>query len=66
MDRYRLTLTIGPRRIMSGWWPDPDTAKRKLDRWINERGGVAATRITLTDEAEDGRVLRSWPDKAAR
>lgn len=63
MDRYRATLTIGARTIMRGWWADLPTAERKYLRWIGERGGVDDTRIRLTDEADGGRVLKSWPDE---
>jgi hypothetical protein len=47
---------------MHGWWPDLATAERKYTRWIGERGGVDGARVTLTDEADGGRVLKSWPD----
>ncbi|MFB6776468.1 hypothetical protein ACFCX0_03345 [Streptomyces sp. NPDC056352] len=60
---YQLTLTIGARSVMHGWWPDLATAERKYSRWIGERGGVDGVRITLTDEADGGRVLKSWPDE---
>ncbi|MCX4399521.1 hypothetical protein OG887_43275 (plasmid) [Streptomyces sp. NBC_00053] len=61
MDRYRLTLAIGARTIMRGWWPDLPTAERKYLRWIGERSCVNGTRVTLVDEAADGRALESWP-----
>ncbi|MEU1494849.1 hypothetical protein ABZ456_31975 [Streptomyces sp. NPDC005776] len=63
MDRYRLTLTIGALTVMCGWWSDLPTAERKYTRWIGERGSINGTRITLTDEADDGRVLKSWPGR---
>lgn len=66
MDRYCLTLTIQGRIIMRGWWSGLPTADRKLAAWVGERGGVEGTRITLTDEADeadDGRVLKTWPDE---
>ncbi|MCX4790393.1 hypothetical protein OG369_30765 [Streptomyces sp. NBC_01221] len=47
---------------MHGWWPDLATAERKYTRWIGERGGVDDTRITLTNEVDGGRVLKSWPN----
>ncbi|WP_326607777.1 hypothetical protein OG930_40685 [Streptomyces sp. NBC_01799] len=62
MDRYHLTLSIGARTIMRGWWSDEAAAERKYTRWIGERGGVDGTRIALTDEADGGRVLKSWPE----
>ncbi|MET8538844.1 hypothetical protein ABZV67_46255 [Streptomyces sp. NPDC005065] len=61
MDRYHLTLSIGARPVMRGWWSDAATAERKYTRWIGERGGVDGARITLTDEQDSGRVLKSWP-----
>lgn len=61
MDRYCLTLTIRDRTIARGWWSDGATADRKFLSWIGERGGMDGTRITLTDEADDGQVLKSWP-----
>lgn len=50
---------------MHGWWPDLATTERKYTRWIGERGGVDGARITLTDEADGGRVLKSWPDEGS-
>ncbi|MEV7715264.1 hypothetical protein [Streptomyces sp. NPDC088270] len=61
MDRYRLTLTIGTRTIMRGWWPDLPTAERKYLRWIGERGSVNGARVTLADETADGSTLKSRP-----
>ncbi|WP_406434199.1 hypothetical protein OHA59_45515 [Streptomyces sp. NBC_01589] len=61
MDRYRVTLSIGARIIMRGWWSDEAAAEGKYTRWIGERGGVDGAWITLTDEADGGRVLQSWP-----
>lgn len=49
---------------MRGWWSGRLTAERKLAAWVGERGSVEGTRITLTDEAEDGRVLKTWPAEA--
>ncbi|WP_405699029.1 hypothetical protein OG209_04990 [Streptomyces sp. NBC_01383] len=63
MDRYRVTLTIGARTIMRGWWSDLPTAERKYKAWIGERGGVDGARIVLVDELEAGRTLQSWPDE---
>ncbi|MFF0291011.1 hypothetical protein [Streptomyces sp. NPDC005262] len=51
MDRYHVTLSIGARTVMRGWWSDEAAAERKYTRWIGERGGVDGARITLTDEA---------------
>ncbi len=47
---------------MRGWWPDRATAERKFKSWIGERGSVDGARITLTDEADGGRLLKAWPD----
>jgi hypothetical protein len=46
---------------MHGWWADLPTAEKKYTRWIGERGSRPGARITLTDEADGGRVLKSWP-----
>lgn len=59
VDRYRLTLSIGPRIIMRGWWAHLPTAEKKYTRWIGERGHN--TLIDLVDEVT-GEVLRSWPN----
>ncbi|MEU4507125.1 hypothetical protein [Streptomyces sp. NPDC024089] len=37
------------------------TVERKYLNWIGERGSVNGARVTLADEAADGRVLKSWP-----
>lgn len=63
MDPFHLTLSIGSRPVMRGWWPDRATAERKYLQWIGERSGVEGTRITLTDESDGGRLLKSWPEK---
>ncbi|MDP5309387.1 hypothetical protein [Streptomyces poriferorum] len=52
-----MTLTIKAQTIARAWWPDVDTADQKLTSWIRERGG-----ITVTDEADHGKVLRAFPD----
>ncbi|MFF3354086.1 hypothetical protein ACFYWN_15780 [Streptomyces sp. NPDC002917] len=61
-QRYHLTLSTGGKPVMHGWWPGLAMAERKYLRWIGERGGRAGARITLTDEAAGGRVLKAWPD----
>lgn len=48
---------------MRGWWADQATSERKYLRWIGERGGREGARITLIDEADGGRVLKTWPDQ---
>lgn len=60
---FHLTLSIGARPVMHGWWADLATAERKHTAWIGERGGVDGVRITLTDEADGEQVLKSWPDE---
>ncbi|WP_406360581.1 hypothetical protein OH782_42040 (plasmid) [Streptomyces sp. NBC_01544] len=62
-QRFHLTLSTGDRPVMHGWWPDLATAQRKFTRWIGERGSRDGACITLTDEADGGRVLQAWPDK---
>ncbi|MGC5005206.1 hypothetical protein [Streptomyces sp. DT203] len=62
-QRFHLTLSTGGKPVMRGWWPDLATAERKYLRWISERGGRDGAQITLTDEADGGRVLKSWPDE---
>ncbi|WP_328626892.1 hypothetical protein OHA88_23085 [Streptomyces sp. NBC_00353] len=62
-QRFHLTLSTGGKPVMRGWWPDLATAERKYLRWISERGGRDGAQITRTDEADGGRVLKSWPDE---
>ncbi|MFE7398870.1 hypothetical protein [Streptomyces sp. NPDC057557] len=64
MDRYHLTLTADGRPVMHGWWADLATAERKYTRWIGERGSREGARITLTDEADGGQLLKAWPDES--
>lgn len=61
-ERYHLVLAAGGRRLMSGWWADEATARRKMVRWINEYGSAPGARVTLVDE-ETGTVLTEWPDE---
>ncbi|MEU8829303.1 hypothetical protein [Streptomyces sp900116325] len=62
-QRYHLTLTTDGKPVMHGWWADLSTAERKYKAWIGERGSRKGARITLTDEADGGRVLKAWPDE---
>lgn len=48
-----------PACSMRGWLSDLPTAELKYTRWIGERGSINGTCITPTDEADDGRVLKS-------
>jgi hypothetical protein len=63
LQRFHVTLSHGGRPIMQGWWADLATAERKFAAWVGERGGRDDARITLTDEADGGRLLKSWPDE---
>ncbi|MEV6833518.1 hypothetical protein AB0N17_03135 [Streptomyces sp. NPDC051133] len=59
--RYHLLLSSDGRPMMHGWWGSEATARRKLIRWIGERGSLPGARITLTDEGT-GTVLTTWPE----
>lgn len=61
VQRFHVTLSRGGRPILRGWWPDLATAEKKYSRWIGERGGKDDARITLVDEVDGGRLLKSWP-----
>ena len=61
--RFRLTLSTDGKPVMHGWWPDLKTAERKFAAWVGERGSRKGARITLTDEADGGRLLKAWPDE---
>ncbi|SFT31795.1 hypothetical protein SAMN04487982_12411 [Streptomyces sp. ok210] len=61
--RFCLTLSTHGRPVMHGWWPDLKTAEKKFTSWVGERGSRKGTRITLTDEADGGRLLKVWPDE---
>ncbi|MDX2727289.1 MULTISPECIES: hypothetical protein [unclassified Streptomyces] len=63
LQRFHVTLSHSGRPIMHGWWPDLRTAERKFAAWIGERGGRDGARITLVDEVDGGRLLKSWPDE---
>ncbi|MFE7237161.1 hypothetical protein [Streptomyces sp. NPDC057580] len=62
---FHLNLSIGARPVMDGWWPDLKIAEKKFAAWVRERGGVDGARITLTDEADGGRVLKAWPGEGS-
>jgi hypothetical protein len=53
---------VEDRLLISGWWPDEATARRKSVRWIAEYGGIPGASITLVDE-ETGAVLTQWPEQ---
>jgi hypothetical protein len=59
--RYRVTVTVGGRLMLQGWWESAATARRKFTRWVGEHGDQPGARITLTDE-ETGDVLTEWPE----
>ncbi|MFD8199954.1 hypothetical protein [Streptomyces sp. NPDC059701] len=59
--RYRVTVAIGGRTVLRGWWGSEATARRKWTRWVGEHGDQPGARITLTDE-ETGATLTEWPD----
>jgi hypothetical protein len=61
LERFHVTLTVEDRLLMSGWWPDEATARRKSVRWIGEYGSIPAAHVTLTDK-ETGTVLTRWPE----
>jgi hypothetical protein len=61
-ERYHVTLTIGGRPVMHGWWGAEAVARGKFTRWVGEHDRPDA-RITLVDE-ETGTVLTTWPDGA--
>jgi hypothetical protein len=58
-SRYHLTLTVGGRPVMHGWWEKEATGRRKLTTWVGEQGRPGA-RIALVDE-ETGKTLDEWP-----
>lgn len=60
--RHRVTLTLGGRPAVQGWWDDRATAEQKYRSWIGAHGGRDGASVTLTDE-ETGTVLTSWPDE---
>ena len=58
--RYHLTLTVGGRPMMHGWWDDEAVARDRFRDWIGERGSMPGARVALVDE-ETGEPLDSWP-----
>ncbi|OQQ12941.1 hypothetical protein B0675_36470 [Streptomyces sp. M41(2017)] len=59
--RYRLTLTMGGRRTMRGWWATETAARKQIPVWVRD-WGVEGAVITLTDTAT-GTVIHRWPDE---
>ncbi|MFD6490707.1 hypothetical protein [Streptomyces sp. NPDC060188] len=59
--RYRLTLTMGTRQVMRGWWAGETAARRQIPVWVRD-WGVEGAVITLVDTA-DGTVIHRWPDE---
>jgi hypothetical protein len=60
-NRYRVTVIVGGRQMLRGWWQDENVARRKFTKWVGEHGARPDVRITLTDE-ENGVTLTQWPD----
>ncbi|MFF9458071.1 hypothetical protein [Streptomyces flaveolus] len=60
-DRYRVTVTVGGRPMLHGWWSAEAVARAKFSSWVGEHGDQPGARVTLTDEA-NGSVLTEWPD----
>lgn len=59
--RYRLTLTLGGRQTMRGWWAGETAARAQIPVWVRD-WGVEGAVITLVDTA-DGTVIHRWPDE---
>ncbi|MBA2951977.1 hypothetical protein [Streptomyces himalayensis] len=60
-QRYRLTLTMGGRPTMDGWWASEKTARRKFAGLVGEYGSIDGATIVLVDTADGEQVLASWP-----
>ncbi|MFF4552669.1 hypothetical protein [Streptomyces sp. NPDC001422] len=58
--RYRLTLTMGDRQTMRGWWRDETAARKQIPVWVRD-WGIEGAVITLVDTAT-GTVIHRWPD----
>lgn len=61
--RYRLSVKLGDRQPITGWWNSLSTAERKWVSWVGEYGRDG-NRITLVD-TESGTVLQIWPPDAS-
>ncbi|MFF2101014.1 hypothetical protein [Streptomyces sp. NPDC058202] len=59
--RYRLTLTLGDRQVMHGWWREEAAARKQIPVWVRD-WGIEGAVITLTDTAT-GTVIHRWPDE---
>ncbi|MFB7575997.1 hypothetical protein [Streptomyces sp. NPDC056165] len=59
-QRYYLTLTVGVRIVLQGWWASEATARWKFSGWVGEYGNLHGAKITLVDE-ETGQTLARWP-----
>jgi len=60
LSRFHLTLAVGGRPVMHGWWSSEAAARLKLNEWAKGRGSEGV-RILLVDE-EEGLLLTAWPD----
>jgi hypothetical protein len=60
LTRFHLTLAVGGRPVMQGWWSSEAAARSKLKEWAKGRGSEGV-RILLVDEAE-GALLAVWPE----
>lgn len=61
-ERYQVTVFRDGRPAVRGWWGNRETAGRKFSSWIGAHARAGA-RIVVTDEADGGRVIHSWPDE---
>jgi len=61
IERFHLTLTIGGRPTLHGWWGDEGIARQQFTGLVG-RYGKPGTHITLTDE-ETGETLTEWPEE---
>ena len=59
-SRYHLTLAVGGRPMMQGWWGSEAVARGKFREWVGGRGQADAT-VTLVDE-DTGATLTRWPE----
>ncbi|MET9150099.1 hypothetical protein ABZX82_02275 [Streptomyces griseoflavus] len=58
-DRYHVTLALGGRPALHGWWGSEAVARRQFASLVGQYGQPGA-RVTLADE-ETGKTLTEWP-----